>query len=355
MRAARTATTKLPLRLALALACLLAAGTRSGPRAQQPRLRTGEPDSLARELSQARLLLWGRDTKAAVAALRELSSRHDGNPWVWHWLGVALRRDGAHEEASQVFRRALKSLDPSSTARAELAYALLLAGRQDEALKEGRRWLGDEAKGAGDHYVLGRVHLGTEHAPEDAGAKALAEAEAAISSDPNFAPAYLLKSEALMRVPARPAERDADARRQYEEAARSLEKFLTLAPGAEGAAAWREQLASLRAHAALLSEPAARRTVVTPKDVTTRAQVFSRPEPLYTEEARRTDTAGSVVVRVILADDGSVRHPLVVKSLPRGLSAKALEAARGIVFKPAARGGRPVSQHATIQYNFSIY
>ena len=33
----------------------------------------------------------------------------------------------------------------------------------------------------------------------------------------------------------------------------------------------------------------------------------------------------------------------------------ALNAARGIKFKPATKDGRPVSQFVTIEYNFYIY
>src|SRR3982074_2916135 len=80
--------------------------------------------------------------------------------------------------------------------------------------------------------------------------------------------------------------------------------------------------------------------VFTNQDVTQRARVIFKPEPQYTEEARKSDITGSVVLRVIFSDAGEVRSIQAIKTFPAGLPEKAIAAARQIRFIPATRNGR---------------
>lgn len=95
--------------------------------------------------------------------------------------------------------------------------------------------------------------------------------------------------------------------------------------------------------------------IFTVKDVTRRAVIVSRPEPLYTEEARKHQITGTVMLRLVLNANGTVTNVVALSRLPDGLTEKAVEAARRIQFTPAERDGRKVSQYATINYNFNIY
>ena len=97
------------------------------------------------------------------------------------------------------------------------------------------------------------------------------------------------------------------------------------------------------------------RQIFSAKEVTTKARVLSKPEPEYTEEARRHGDTGTVVLRAIFAADGKVRaiRPLTV--LPHGLSLMAINAARRIRFVPATKDGRPVSMYIQLEYNFNLY
>jgi TonB family protein len=90
-------------------------------------------------------------------------------------------------------------------------------------------------------------------------------------------------------------------------------------------------------------------------EVTRRAQIISKPEPLYTEEARRNQVTGTVRLRLILSASGQVSGITPLTRLPDGLTEKAIEAARKINFTPAEKDGRKVSQYVTIEYNFNIY
>jgi TonB family protein len=91
------------------------------------------------------------------------------------------------------------------------------------------------------------------------------------------------------------------------------------------------------------------------KEVTRRAVIVLRPEPLYTDEARKNQITGTVVLRLVLNANGTVTNVVALSHLPDGLTEKAIEAARRIQFTPAEREGRKVSQYATINYNFNIY
>jgi len=92
-----------------------------------------------------------------------------------------------------------------------------------------------------------------------------------------------------------------------------------------------------------------------PKDVTRKANIISKPEPQYTEEARKNQITGTVRLRLVLGSSGSVSGITPLSRLPDGLTEKAIEAARRISFTPAEKDGRKVSQYVTIEYNFNIY
>ena len=94
--------------------------------------------------------------------------------------------------------------------------------------------------------------------------------------------------------------------------------------------------------------------VYDPEDVDVQAQIVSRPEPMYTEEARLNRVTGQVTLRAVLTDRGQVEGIQVVKDLTDGLTDRAEDAARQIEFVPAMKNGRPVSQRILITYNFDL-
>ena len=89
--------------------------------------------------------------------------------------------------------------------------------------------------------------------------------------------------------------------------------------------------------------------------VTERARVLAKPEPQYTEEARRNAVTGSVVLRVVFSRSGEVTNIRAVQSLPFGLTERAIAAARLIRFRPASRDGHPVNVYMQLEYNFNLY
>jgi TonB family protein len=95
--------------------------------------------------------------------------------------------------------------------------------------------------------------------------------------------------------------------------------------------------------------------VYAPQEVDRKAVITSKPEAGWTEEARKNQVSGVVRLRVILSHTGQVTNIAVYKGLPDGLTEKAIAAARQIKFTPAQKGGKPVSQKVTLEYNFFPY
>lgn len=90
-------------------------------------------------------------------------------------------------------------------------------------------------------------------------------------------------------------------------------------------------------------------------EVDQRARLLSKPEPQFTEEARRNQITGTVLLRAIFTSSGEVVQIRALQALPFGLTEKAIAAARAIKFVPAMKNGRPVSVYLNLEYNFNLY
>jgi TonB family protein len=95
--------------------------------------------------------------------------------------------------------------------------------------------------------------------------------------------------------------------------------------------------------------------IFSPKDVTSKARVLSKPEPQYTEEARKNQVTGTVILRAVFSSTGQVTNISARAGLPYGLTERAIAAARQIKFTPATKDGRPVSMYIQLEYNFNLY
>lgn len=91
------------------------------------------------------------------------------------------------------------------------------------------------------------------------------------------------------------------------------------------------------------------------REATVRARVLHKPEPTYTESARKYAIQGTVILRCVFSRDGEVTNLYVVRKLPHGLTMRAIKAGRAIRFTPAMKDGRPVSITMELQYNFNLY
>jgi TonB family protein len=92
-----------------------------------------------------------------------------------------------------------------------------------------------------------------------------------------------------------------------------------------------------------------------PSQVDQKLRLLQKPEPQYSEDARKNQIMGTVILRVVFTRFGEVTNIRTVHPLPFGLTEKAIAAARNIRFIPAKRNGQPVSVHMQLEYNFNLY
>lgn len=81
---------------------------------------------------------------------------------------------------------------------------------------------------------------------------------------------------------------------------------------------------------------------------------ISRPEPQYSEEARKAKWGGTVLLSVVVDETGHTTEIKVIKPLGLGLDEKAIEAVSKWLFKPGMKGGKPVKVFAQIEVTFRL-
>jgi TonB family protein len=82
--------------------------------------------------------------------------------------------------------------------------------------------------------------------------------------------------------------------------------------------------------------------------------ILSKPNPAYSDEARKLGIEGEVLVEVIFLASGQVRAVRVTKGLGHGLDEAALHAAEQIRFKPALQEGHAVDFPAIAHIIFQL-
>jgi tetratricopeptide (TPR) repeat protein len=292
----------------------------------------------------------------AEKLFRTVVEKNSSDEEGWYYLGLSLmQQPNEVTRATKAFKTALKLRPNFAAAHVELGYIFLLRNKPYDAMSEAETALRIDPKIPDAQYILGATRLRA-----GATAEALKHAETIIKLDPQFSSAYLLKSQALLsflgdRPSVKQKESPETEKGRYREAAEALEKYLQLDPNAKEKQTWTEQLESLRFHIAIPREGDAPDRVYSGTELTKKARVLDMPPPELTEAARNNQVKGSVVLRCILASDGSARHIIVVKGLPHGLTERAIKAASLIKFVPATIDGRPVSMFIQLEYNFNLY
>jgi TonB family protein len=79
-----------------------------------------------------------------------------------------------------------------------------------------------------------------------------------------------------------------------------------------------------------------------------------KPEPEYSEEARKAKWQGAVLLSLVVDENGVPQDIKVIKSLGLGLDQKAIEAVQKWRFKPGQKDGKPVPVSANIEVNFRL-
>jgi len=88
------------------------------------------------------------------------------------------------------------------------------------------------------------------------------------------------------------------------------------------------------------------------------SQVICRvcPDPLYSEEARKTKLHESVLLAALVGADGRVNEVRVLRGLGLGLDETAVQAVRGWQFLPAKDAAqRPVASWIRVETMFRLF
>jgi TonB family protein len=83
-------------------------------------------------------------------------------------------------------------------------------------------------------------------------------------------------------------------------------------------------------------------------------EIISKPNPIYTDEARSLKLQGEVLLEVMFGANGTLHVNRVVKGLGHGLDEAAIAAANKMRFKPALRMGQPTDSTAIVHVLFQM-
>ena len=86
----------------------------------------------------------------------------------------------------------------------------------------------------------------------------------------------------------------------------------------------------------------------------TAVEITYKPNPVYTDEARRLKLEGEVLLEVSFGANGQLHINQVVRGLGHGLDEAAIAAANKIRFKPAMRNGQPLDSTAIVHVVFQL-
>jgi len=279
----------------------------------------------------------------AIKVLQIVVRKNEGDADAWYYLGLAYYKSGLFGSSRTPFERFLELQPNSADANAKLSRALIVANDPMRAKAAAQRAIDFGDLSAEPHYALAEASFRSGDMKA-----AVEEADRTLAIDSGFSAALLTRSMAHFQL------------KQNTEAAADLEQLLALNREDPDAAAWRIQIESLKSSIAGWKDLAG--TAVgdpnapfTTKQVEVKPRIIAKPEPEYSEAARRAGATGTILMQCVFGSDGEVRNILVRKALGYGLTMQSVNAARKIKFTPAQKDGRAVSTYMMLEYNFNLY
>jgi TonB family protein len=299
------------------------------------------------------------DYKGAIKLLKQATKIDSDDANAWYYLGFSYLKTDKLKEAEKALKTVIKLKPDDSQGYMGVAYLQLSANKIYEAQAAAQKALELNEQNPEAHYIVGLINFrnGSFNG-------AYERAEKAIKIDPNFADAYLLKSEALTfsygiirgtvtKSPTREVE-------LLKESVVNMEKYLSLSTYSEDKKFQQERLESLKFFAAHYEKPENQipnnlGTASAAAANSTPIKITSKPHPGYTTSAREARTSGIIRLLVGFSENGKVKYILVLRGLANGLNEQAVKAAQGIEFEPATKDGKPISVVKQIEYSFLIY
>ena len=82
--------------------------------------------------------------------------------------------------------------------------------------------------------------------------------------------------------------------------------------------------------------------------------IASKVDPEYTEAARKEKIQGTVVLEVVINEEGVPKVTRVVRTLGYGLDENAVKALEQWRFRPGTKDGQPVKVGLNVEVNFNL-
>jgi periplasmic protein TonB len=98
----------------------------------------------------------------------------------------------------------------------------------------------------------------------------------------------------------------------------------------------------------------AQQQVYEPGNGVTLPVLVQEVKPTYTQAARDAKIQGSVLLRAVVLDNGSIGGVEVVRSLDNDLDQQAIDALKQWEFKPGTRDGKPVAVRIHCELTFTL-
>jgi tetratricopeptide (TPR) repeat protein len=309
--------------------------------------------------------------REAAVALKEAVKKQQRDYDAWYYLAFSLHRLGEIRDARKAIEMA-RSLRPDfAPVYTAMAYMQLLDNDNEGAVKNAEKAVALDPKNFESFYIAGVARLRQKQAAE-----ALTRAEEALKIKNDYAEALRLKTESLINLFAQERDKQIKSKDRRKDgnspgeaageekkrsdyallkaASESLEAYLKLNPAQSEQAFWGEQLEALRFYA-LRAESSASDKTVTSMTTASSPKILYREKATYTDAARDAGVQGTVVLMVVYADEGILKHILVLQGLSHGLTQQAIASARKIRFTPAMRDGKPISVDGSLEFTFDLY
>jgi TonB family protein len=87
----------------------------------------------------------------------------------------------------------------------------------------------------------------------------------------------------------------------------------------------------------------------------TAPKLVYHPDAEYTDKARKKKIQGSVVVSLVVTDEGKVRDAQIASGLEKDLDKQALKAVSTWKFEPATKDGKPVAVRIKVEVDYRLY
>lgn len=79
------------------------------------------------------------------------------------------------------------------------------------------------------------------------------------------------------------------------------------------------------------------------------------PQPSYTDPGRAAKFQGTILLDVVVSQEGQMKEARIVRGLPFGLNESAMNIIQSWRFKPAMRAGEPIQAAVMIEVSFHLY